>query len=460
MDARERIDPRPRRRAGTAASVRAAHRRRRPHRQRARVVRLRGLRLLRDRHRRAVLPRTRARRRASCSPSPCSRIGFAARPIGSIVLGLVGDRIGRRALLTLSIALMGGATLGIGLLPTFAQIGVAAPLLLVLLRLVQGFSLGGEFTGSMVYTTELASPLVRGLVSSSTAAGTTLGFILGSLAAWMVNVALGAGGGVGVGLAHPVRRERAASASRAGCCAAGSPSPRSPRRRRTSACRCCSRCSRTRADRADVRHRRDDERRLLPGVHVRRRLAQGGVGSERTEFLAANTLVADHRAAVEAVRRLAVRSRRPAPADDRRSRSSTMALVYSALWLMLYGSPATFMLGQVLLGDPARDGARPAGRDGRRDLPAALARDVDEPRLQHHARARRRQRAAGVDVADRRHRVADGARLVHHALRRARSRSSWRRWRRRTGARSTREARRRAASLTTTARDRESGEDL
>lgn len=119
-------------------------------------------------------------------------IGFAARPIGSIVLGPIGDRIGRRALLTLSIALMGGATLGIGLLPNYETIGVAAPLLLVLLRLVQGFSLGGEFTGSMVYTTELASPLMRGLVSSSTAAGTTLGFILGSLSAYGVKHGLGA----------------------------------------------------------------------------------------------------------------------------------------------------------------------------------------------------------------------------------------------------------------------------
>ncbi len=118
-------------------------------------------------------------------------LGFAARPIGSIVLGTVGDRIGRRALLTLSIGLMGGATLGIGLLPTFAHIGIAAPILLVCLRLVQGFSLGGEFTGSMVYTTELASPALRGLVSSSTAAGTTIGFILGSMAAWLVHRVLG-----------------------------------------------------------------------------------------------------------------------------------------------------------------------------------------------------------------------------------------------------------------------------
>jgi MHS family proline/betaine transporter-like MFS transporter len=107
-------------------------------------------------------------------------IGFGTRWIGSLVLGQVGDRIGRRALLTLSIALMGAATLALGLLPTYAQVGVLAPVLLVLLRLIQGFSLGGEFTGSMVYTTELASPWTRGLVSSSTAAGTTLGFILGS----------------------------------------------------------------------------------------------------------------------------------------------------------------------------------------------------------------------------------------------------------------------------------------
>lgn len=117
-------------------------------------------------------------------------IGFGARPIGSIVLGKVGDHIGRRALLTLSIAVMGAATLVLGLLPTYDQIGVAAPVLLVTMRLIQGFSLGGEFTGSMVYTTELSSPLMRGLVSSSTAAGTTIGFILGSASSWLVREAL------------------------------------------------------------------------------------------------------------------------------------------------------------------------------------------------------------------------------------------------------------------------------
>src|SRR6188472_2081898 len=117
-------------------------------------------------------------------------LGFFARPIGSIVLGRVGDRIGRRALLTLSISLMGGATLILGLLPTYEQIGFAAPVLLMLMRVIQGFSLGGEFTGSMVYTTEGSSPLMRGLVSSSTAAGTTMGFILGSGTAYLINHSL------------------------------------------------------------------------------------------------------------------------------------------------------------------------------------------------------------------------------------------------------------------------------
>lgn len=119
-------------------------------------------------------------------------LGFFARPIGSLVLGMVGDRIGRRALLILSIVMMGGSTLMIGLLPGYDSIGAAAPLLLVTLRLIQGFSLGGEFTGSMVYTTELSPAASRGLVSSSAAVGVTLGFILGSGSAWLVHSLLSA----------------------------------------------------------------------------------------------------------------------------------------------------------------------------------------------------------------------------------------------------------------------------
>ncbi|HEX5163481.1 MAG TPA: MFS transporter [Steroidobacteraceae bacterium] len=119
-------------------------------------------------------------------------IGFLSRPIGGLLLGRVGDRIGRRALLILSLLLMGGATLAIGVLPTYATIGVAAPILLVTLRLLQGFSVGGEFTGSMVYTTELAPLARRGLISSATAFGTTLGFILGSGSAWLIRATLDA----------------------------------------------------------------------------------------------------------------------------------------------------------------------------------------------------------------------------------------------------------------------------
>ena len=118
-------------------------------------------------------------------------VAFIARVIRGLVLGPVGDRIGRRTLLFVSIMVMGGATLAIGLLPTYESIGIAAPLLLLGLRLIQGFSLGGEFTGSMVYTTELASPRLRGIIASSTAAGTTLGFFLGSGTSWVVNSSLG-----------------------------------------------------------------------------------------------------------------------------------------------------------------------------------------------------------------------------------------------------------------------------
>src|SRR4029077_1367446 len=88
-------------------------------------------------------------------------IGCFARPIGSVALGWGGDRIGRGALPTISIALMGGAPLVMGLLPTYAQIGLAAPILLVTMRVLQGFSVGGEFTGSMVFTGSLLSAHAR-----------------------------------------------------------------------------------------------------------------------------------------------------------------------------------------------------------------------------------------------------------------------------------------------------------
>ncbi|MFM7809702.1 MAG: MFS transporter, partial [Planctomycetota bacterium] len=92
----------------------------------------------------------------------------------------MGDTKGRRWLLTVSVTLIAASTLVIGCLPTHQQIGWLAPAILMLCRLTQGFSLGGEFTGSMAYTTEHAKPFMRGLISSSTALGTSLGFLTGS----------------------------------------------------------------------------------------------------------------------------------------------------------------------------------------------------------------------------------------------------------------------------------------
>ncbi|RLK60606.1 MFS transporter [Actinokineospora cianjurensis] len=93
-------------------------------------------------------------------------IGFIARPIGGLVFGHYGDRVGRKRLLVLSLLLMGGSTFAMGLLPTYAAIGVGAPLLLTALRLVQGFALGGEWGGAVLIVSEHGSPERRGFWAS------------------------------------------------------------------------------------------------------------------------------------------------------------------------------------------------------------------------------------------------------------------------------------------------------
>ncbi|MEB3235754.1 MAG: MFS transporter [Cyanobacteriota bacterium] len=119
-------------------------------------------------------------------------VGYLMRPVGSIVLGPLGDLLGRRLMLSLSIVIMGLSSLLIGLLPAHAQIGVAAGTLLVLLRMVQGFSVGAEFTGSITYATEAASRGQGGFLSSLAVAGGLLGFSLGSLTAAVISWTLGA----------------------------------------------------------------------------------------------------------------------------------------------------------------------------------------------------------------------------------------------------------------------------
>ena len=93
-------------------------------------------------------------------------VGFLIRPLGGWMLGRYADKFGRRAALTLSVTLMGIGSLGIAVLPGYAQIGTLAPILLVALRLLQGLSLGGEYGTSATYLSEVATPHRRGFYSS------------------------------------------------------------------------------------------------------------------------------------------------------------------------------------------------------------------------------------------------------------------------------------------------------
>ncbi|NYI07386.1 MFS transporter [Allostreptomyces psammosilenae] len=105
-------------------------------------------------------------------------IGFLARPLGGLVFGHFGDRTGRKRLLVISLLLMGGSTFLIGLLPTHAQIGAAAPVLLTLLRLVQGFALGGEWGGAVLIVAEHGDRGRRGFWASWPQAGAPGGNLL------------------------------------------------------------------------------------------------------------------------------------------------------------------------------------------------------------------------------------------------------------------------------------------
>ncbi|GAA1305916.1 MFS transporter [Pseudonocardia xinjiangensis] len=105
-------------------------------------------------------------------------IGFIARPIGGMVFGHFGDKIGRKTLLVVSLVMMGVATFAIGLLPGYATIGIAAPLLLVVLRLVQGFALGGEWGGAVLIVSEHGDPARRGYWASWPQAGVPFGQLL------------------------------------------------------------------------------------------------------------------------------------------------------------------------------------------------------------------------------------------------------------------------------------------
>ncbi|EFE71674.1 MFS transporter [Streptomyces viridosporus] len=117
-------------------------------------------------------------------------VAFAVRPLGGIFFGTLGDRIGRQKTLAWVIISVSVATLCIGLLPSYASIGLLAPVLLVVLRLIQGFSAGGEMGGASAYVAEYAPPRRRGFLVSLVEMGCILGFLLGSLVVLVLNLAL------------------------------------------------------------------------------------------------------------------------------------------------------------------------------------------------------------------------------------------------------------------------------
>ncbi|MER5685976.1 MFS transporter [Streptomyces sp. NPDC002205] len=126
-------------------------------------------------------------------------VGFAARPLGALVFGHYGDRLGRKKLLVLSLLLMGAATFAIGLLPTHATVGAAAPVLLTVLRLVQGFALGGEWGGAVLLVSEHGDAKRRGFWASWPQTGAPAGQllatgVLSALTALLSDSAFGAWG--------------------------------------------------------------------------------------------------------------------------------------------------------------------------------------------------------------------------------------------------------------------------
>jgi metabolite-proton symporter len=117
-------------------------------------------------------------------------VGFLARPVGGVVWGHFGDRVGRKAMLVLSLVLMGVATVGVGALPTFGQIGVAAPVLLLALRLLQGLSAGGEWGGAALMAVEHAPAGQRGRYGSFSQIGVPAGLLLAQVVFFVVNSSL------------------------------------------------------------------------------------------------------------------------------------------------------------------------------------------------------------------------------------------------------------------------------
>ncbi|WP_314325046.1 MFS transporter [Paenarthrobacter ilicis] len=107
-------------------------------------------------------------------------VGFLVRPLGGFIFGTLGDRFGRRAILIFTLIMMGLATTAMGLLPTYGQVGIAAPLLLLALRMIQGLGAGAEFAGAVIMVAEFAPPKHRTLLTSLPGWGNAIGLVLGA----------------------------------------------------------------------------------------------------------------------------------------------------------------------------------------------------------------------------------------------------------------------------------------
>ena len=118
-------------------------------------------------------------------------VGFAFRPLGAIVFGAMGDRVGRKATFLTTVSLMGGATFAIGLLPTYEQAGVIAPILLIILRIAQGTALGGEYGGAAIYVAEHAANDKRGAATGWIQSSASFGLLAALLVIFATRTTLG-----------------------------------------------------------------------------------------------------------------------------------------------------------------------------------------------------------------------------------------------------------------------------
>ncbi|MEO5577803.1 MAG: MFS transporter, partial [Sphingomicrobium sp.] len=118
-------------------------------------------------------------------------VGFAFRPLGAIIFGAMGDRVGRKATFLTTVSLMGGATFAIGLLPTYEQVGILAPTLLVFLRICQGTALGGEYGGAAIYVAEHADNDKRGAATGWIQSSASFGLLAALLVIVATRTALG-----------------------------------------------------------------------------------------------------------------------------------------------------------------------------------------------------------------------------------------------------------------------------